>query len=154
MVRILGLDPANKCGWAHDDGFGCEFGVWNLKGKTDRHPGRRLERFRRLLYTMKRERGIDAIAYEDASFGSNNANTAARHNELTGVIKLVAAEWDIPIESYKPNHLKKWLTGHGKASKEDMIAAVASRFAITTTDDNVADAITVMERAKQDFIKE
>ena len=88
MVRILGLDPANKCGWAHDDGFGCEFGVWNLKGKTDRHPGRRLERFRRLLYTMKRELGIDAIAYEDASFGiqqrehSSQPQRTSRRNQV------------------------------------------------------------------------
>lgn len=147
-MKVLGLDPANKCGWSHSDG---SYGVWDLKEATDEHPGRRLERLRRLLFAMKREQGIDAIGYEDASFGSNNANTAASHNELAGVIKLIAAEWEIRIACYKPNHLKKWLTDNGRADKKHMIEAVSSRFGIITNDDNIADAITVMERTKIEF---
>ena len=142
-MKILGLDPAARCGVAHSDGIG---GTWTLTDSKDKHPGRRLERFRRLLYKFKRELGIDVIGYEDAAFGSNNMHTAAMHNELKGIIKLVAAEWDIPCYAWKPNHLKKWLTGSGKATKQDMIEAVSSRFGIKTDDDNIADAITVMER--------
>lgn len=147
-MKILGIDPGNNCGWAHSNGT---HGLWILKLHRDRHPGRRLERFRRLLFGLKRDLGIDAIGYEDASFGSNNPNTAARHNELAGVIKLAAAEWEIPVACFKPNHLKKWLTGSGKAKKMEMIEAVSSRFEIITDDDNIADAIAVMERSKQEF---
>lgn len=42
-MKILGIDPAARCGWAHSSGV-C--GVWELVEKTDRHPGTRLERLR------------------------------------------------------------------------------------------------------------
>lgn len=149
-MNILGLDPAAVCGVAHTSGL---YVAWSLTDTKDKHPGRRLERFRRLLYTTKRELPIDAIGYEDAAFGSNNMHTAAMHNELKGMIKLCAAEWDIPCLGWKPNHLKKWLTGTGKATKEDMIEAVKSNFGITVLDHNIADAITVMERTKFELLQ-
>ena len=149
-MRVLGLDPAAVCGVAHSDGL---YVTWCLTDSKDKHPGRRLERFRRLLYTNRRELGIDAIGFEDAAFGSNNLHTAAMHNELKGVIKLVAAEWDIPCFGWKPNHLKKWLTGSGKATKQNMIDAVRSNFGVNVIDHNIADAIAVMERTKFELLQ-
>lgn len=144
-MKILGLDPANKCGFAHSDGT---HGTWKLKLPKDRHPGRRLHRLRRFLFAIKRDHGIDVIGYEDASFGSKNPNTMARHNELAGVIQLCAAEWDIPAFSFKPTHIKKFITDDGGASKEQMMRAIELLYGIRTRDDNIADAIAVMERAR------
>lgn len=147
-VRILGIDPASRTGWAHSNG---SRGVWEIVAKGDKHPGRRLERFRRLLFSAKRDHGIDLIAAEDAGFGSNNRNTAALHDELRGVTKLCAAEWEIPVVLFKPTQIKKWLTGRGNAKKPDMIHFVGTLFGVHTTDDNVADAVAVMEFAKVFF---
>ena len=145
-MNILGIDPAAKCGFAHSNG---EHGVWILKEKSKEHPGLRLERFRRRLFLMRRDYGVDAIGIEDAGFGAINDNTAAMHNELIGIAKLVASEWSkVPVFLYKPCHLKKWLTGNGRADKSQMIAAVNSQFGLKVTDDNVADAICVMERTR------
>lgn len=148
-TAILGLDPANNCGYAHNCGVR---GVWKLTNKTDKHPGRRLERFRRFLFRMKRDHGIDVIAYEDASFGSHHSAVQAAHNQLAGIINLCAAEWDIPVFKYTPSHLKKWLTDSGKSTKEQMIAAVKTMFDIEVENDNVADAVTVLERVKIESI--
>lgn len=147
-MRILGLDPAATCGFAHSDGVR---GIWMLAVNRDKHPGRRLERFRRHLFTIRRERGVDLLAAEDAGFGSKWENVQAMHNELRGVIKLVAAEWEIPIVLVQPSKLKKWLTGKGNAKKPDMIHWVGKRFGVRTDDDNVADAVAVMEFAKQEM---
>jgi crossover junction endodeoxyribonuclease RuvC len=144
-TKILGIDPAARCGWAHSDGH---HGVWDLVNKTDRHPGTRLERLRSNLYGIKRLLGVDLVAFEDAAFGSINANTAAMHNELRGVIKLIASEWSVPVELYKPSQIKKWLTGNGNAKKDQMIRFVESMFGVRTSDDNVADGIAIMEMAK------
>lgn len=143
-ATILGLDPANKCGWSLSCG---QYGVWLLSEK-DEHPGRRLERLRRNIYTLHREHQIEVIAAEDASLGSNNYHTAAAHNELRGVIKLVAAELELQLVMVNPTTLKKWLTGHGHAKKEHMIDAIRLRFNIIVKDDNQADAIAVMEYAR------
>ena len=145
-MNILGCDPAAKFGWAHSCG---ERGVWLITEKGDEHPGRRLERLRVRLFETKRRCGIDVLASEDASFGSPNPNVQALHNELRGMLKLTAAEWDIPVLFFKPAALKKWLTGYGKADKQAMIRFVESLFGVVTDDDNVADAVAVMEMAKQ-----
>lgn len=147
-MHILGLDPAAKCGWAHSSG---NRGVWEIVARGDKHPGRRLERLRRLLFGVKRSEGIELIASEDAAFGSNNLSVAALHNELRGVIKLCAAEWEIPVVMYKPNQIKKWLTGRGNAKKPDMIYFVGTMFGVHTNDDNIADAVAVMEFARSQF---
>lgn len=144
-MNILGLDPAAHCGWAHSVGH-C--GVFELVNRTDRHPGTRLERLRAQLYGIKRSLGVDLIAFEDAAFGSINPHTAAMHNELRGVIKLIASEWSVPVELYKPTQIKKWLTGNGNAKKNQMIRFVESMFGLRTNDDNVADAVAIMEMAK------
>lgn len=144
-MNILGIDPAAKCGFAHSNG---EHGVWVLKEKSKEHPGLRLERFRRRLFLMRRDYGVDAVGIEDASFGSHNPNVQALHNELIGIAKLVCSEWSIEIYTFTPSHLKKWLTGNGRADKSQMIAAVNSQFGLNVTDDNVADAIAVLERTK------
>jgi len=144
-TNVLGIDPAAQCGFAHSDGT---HGVWQLVGQRDKHPGRRLERFRRLLFSFKRDHAIDVIGVEDASFGSHNPKVQAMHNELIAIVKLCAAEWEVPVYAWKPNSLKKWLTGHGRADKKQMIHAVKSLFGIETDDDNIADAIAVMERTR------
>lgn len=149
MTTILGLDPAAKTGFALSTGA---HGVWEITSKSDKHCGRRLERLRKFIYRAHREHRLTVIATEDAAFGSNNLNTAAMHNELRGVIKLAAAELDIPVVMVKPSQLKKWLTGHGRAQKQDMIDSIRTRFGIYVCSDDVADAIAVMEFARETIL--
>ena len=145
MTRILGLDPAATCGWAHSCG---QHGTWELVHKDDRHPGRRLERFRKQLFAVQRQHGLDMIAAEDAGFGSQHRHVQALHDELRGVVKLFGAEQEIPVLLFKPTEIKKWLTGHGGAKKHDMVRWVGQMFGVHTNDHNVADAVAVMEYAR------
>lgn len=148
--RILGLDPATLCGWAFSVGNQpcLQYGTWALKVKDDEHPGRKHERLRRYIFSLHQEQRLNLIAAEDAVLGSKFFTTQGSHSELKGVIKLVCAELEIPLLLVNPMTLKKWLTGHGRAEKHHMIDAIRLRFNIVTTDDNVADAIAVMEYAK------
>lgn len=142
---ILGLDPASKTGWSLSSG---EHGLWLIAEKNDEHEGRKLERLRRLIYKTHQQNQITLIASEDAVMGTHFFKTQNFHTEIRGVIKLVAAELELPIIWVNPGTLKKWLTGHGKAEKHHMIDAIRTRFGITVSDDNIADAIAVMEYAK------
>lgn len=153
MPNCLGLDPANRCGWAYLDHktHTTEFGTWKLRHTSDNHAGRRLERLRRNLFLFHRMRGIDVIGYEEAGFGSKLAKTQASHNELIGVIKLCAAELEIPTHGYVPTTLKKWFTGSGRASKEQMISVARNTYSFNVTSDDEADAIAVLERLKSDL---
>lgn len=146
-MNILALDPALHCGFAHSAGHS---GVWNLADIGTGHAGLRLIRFRELLHQAHQAWGFDALAYEDASFGSPNPNVQAMHNELRGVIKLVAAEvGGKELISFVPSTLKKFATGDGRAKKPQMIAAWNRHFPTRpVTDDNEADALWVLQLAE------
>lgn len=63
--------------------------------------------------------------------------------ELGGVIKLAAFMKDIPVLIVPPMTLKKWVTGKGNASKDQMLAAVKSKWYKEVESDDVADAVAL-----------
>ena len=50
---------------------------------------------------------------------------------------------DVEIRFVAPTTAKKCLAGSGRASKEEIMAAVTERFGIVEKNDNIADAISV-----------
>lgn len=150
-MKILALDPAAATGFAWQDTDSPDlplYGVWQLTRGDGEHSGRRLERLRTKIYDVHRARGVDRIAFEDASFGSHNPSTQALHNQLAGVILLVASELSIPASAVGPSRLKKFTTDDGRAKKNAMKAAVERHLGIRTDDDNIADALAVLLWAK------
>lgn len=144
-MNILALDPAATTGWAHYPSG--EHGTWHLNEHA-----RLSDFYERLVAIHKRLGPFTKIAQEDASFGSHNPHTQLRHNELRGVIGLVAQQLGIPVVAYKPNSIKLFLTGHGNASKEQMIRACAVRLGINVLYHDEADAIAILEMAKQGLV--
>lgn len=74
-------------------------------------------------------RRADLVVMEGPSFGSKGPG----HDELAGLRWMVRCElygWGIPVAVVSPASLKRWTTGTGKASKADMVAAVAERYGI------------------------
>jgi len=149
--RILALDPANQTGWAYLTADGRRlFGTWGIAKPGDDHPGERLRRLRDGLVEFLEVYPADVIACEDAHFGSRNHETAAMHSELRGIIKLLAAEHGAIYVAYKPATIKKFATGHGHARKPQVMRACKTVLGIEPEDDNVADALFILELARQD----
>lgn len=153
-MRILALDPATRCGWAYANtltsGQPALYGEWDLGVSGSEHAGNKLARLETRIETQITTLGVDKLAIEDASFGSINAATAAFHNMLRGVILLVAARHAVPFVLYKPATIKKFATGHGHAKKPQMILAAKTLLGVETTSDNIADALFILELAKQE----
>jgi Holliday junction resolvasome RuvABC endonuclease subunit len=147
-MSILAIDPARKCGYACSSG---QYGTWDLGD-----PAERLVTFRRLLLDMVKQHGVSRIAYEDASYGGGKSkvqfHTMAMHNELRGMIKLVAAEVGAELISYVPTTIKKFATGNGRSKKPQMMAACKTILGIVPRDDNEADALWILEMAKQNYL--
>lgn len=146
MNGILGLDPANHTGYAHSDGFR---GVLPIGSRFDRFPGQRLIRLRDWLRETLAIHRTQLIAAEDASFGSPNPSVQAQHNELRGVIQMVAAEYSISVKLFAPSTIKAFAAGHGHATKADMIRAVKRHWGIDVLSDDEADAIAIMHLAQR-----
>ena len=144
MKRILALDPAQACGFAHTNGAR---GTW-LLGKGDK----RLVALRNQLLKADDEWGVGFIAYEDAGFGSLRARDQSYANELIGIIKHVCAELRIENIAYKPSSIKKFATQNGFAKKAQMMRACETILKIKPRDDNEADALWILAMAKIGYV--
>lgn len=105
----------------------------------------RLSHFRNhLAYTFQdQEPGIVAVegyAYDSHTAGSRSIG------ELGGVVRLLLWDMQIPWAEVPPTSLKKFATGKGNASKDQVLAA-AVRLDPRIEDNNAADAFWLREMA-------
>lgn len=151
--RILALDLANRTGWAYltEDGDR-DYGTWDLVKRGDSHPGARVDRLRRGLVEFLEECPAEILAFEDAQRASLNWNTGIAHAELRGIVKEVACSRGIELLSWYPITIKAYAGCAGKTTRKDktaMIRACERLLGITVYDDNIADALWILELARQ-----
>ncbi len=149
---ILGIDPANVTGWAILDGDEIDCGTWRLVVSSEEHPGDRLIRFIDGLSKLRMQHGFQVIAIEDASFGSNNPNTAALHNHLMGMTMWYAAQKSMNVIKCNIASVKKFTTNNGRAEKHEMIAAVNQNYGLKISDNNEADAVAIAKYAEHGLL--
>ena len=145
-MKILALDPATACGWAHSDG---PSGTFDLSVRRDESGGMRLIRFRGKLDEVKRNAGVDVVAFE-ASRNMKFGNAVRVAAQLQGVIEMWCTDNGVEYRGYSPTEVKKFATGTGKAQKGAMIEAARRRGWNPSTEDE-ADALWVLELARCDF---
>ena len=172
-IRCLGLDLGSNCGVAVYDYVPGEkllqeklqLFQWDLSTQGLESGAARFVRLRAFLATVQ----PDAIGYEDVKYSPPKAMfmnkkfgipavlaRVATASEVIGGMKVTVATWaqenDLLAMGFAIATIKKFATGSGKASKEDMIAA-ANRKIGTAFDaskykadglDNVCDAAFVM----------
>lgn len=88
--------------------------------------------------------------------GRNKSASILRTQMVSGAIYLLAGIHEIPISDYTPGTVKKYVAGHGRASKEDVmkhINEIAQRSGIELTSDHQADAVGISLTALHKFIE-
>lgn len=146
-MKILAIDPATKCGWAHSDGAS---GVWDFSIRPDESDGMRVVRFGGKLREINTELGIDLVVFERATSVPGRARATICHSELQGVIKVLALELVYEYRGVSPSEVKRHATGKGNANKEKMVAAARER-GWHVLDDNHADALFILDLARSDL---
>lgn len=146
-MKILALDPATNCGWAHSDG---PSGTFDLSIRRDESAGMRLIRLRGKLNELLKSQGIDVIVYEAARNAAPKMQGAlVIQAKLESVIVMFCEDNGIEYRGYSPTEVKKHATGKGTASKDQMIAAAKSKFGVDVgMDDNQADALHILDLFK------
>lgn len=135
-VAALGLDLSLSC-----------TGIATIAGHTrsikpkagPKEPARRLNEIISTIDPLVRIGDPKIAVIEAYSFGGYQGRTMAKLAELGGAVKMRLFELDVPYVEIPPSSLKKWATGRGDASKEDMIVAAQERGGTPANDDE-ADA--------------
>lgn len=143
MSRVLGIDPATKCGWALlDNGARVASGTWDCSIKPNESKGMRFVRFERQLLEVL-EGGVDLVMYEDVKYLRGIAASQV-YGGIIGVMKLVLEKKRIEYAGIGVSEVKKLATGKGNADKKAMIAAAKVRWGLPgdPTEDE-ADALWI-----------
>lgn len=147
-MKILALDPATHCGWAHSMGAS---GTWDLTPRRDESHGMKLIRLRSKLEAM-REIGVDLVVFEAARHAAPKMQGAlVVQSELQSVIKVWCEDNRIQYEGLSPTEIKKHATGKGNANKQAMINAAKQKFKMDIRDDNEADALWILDLARSRY---
>ena len=150
-MRILGIDPGLRI-----TGYGCvdtipgsldprlvEAGVFRFDGKKSMEA--RITELYESLVELIDELKPQALAVEKLFAHYKHPRTAIMMAHARGVILLAAQQAELSIAHLPATEVKKSLTGHGHASKEQMQLAVQSqcRLVQPPSPPDVADAIAI-----------
>jgi crossover junction endodeoxyribonuclease RuvC len=126
-VRILGLDPGlSRMGWGVIDVAGSRLshvahGV--IATTTAEVLGYRLRLLHTGLSAVISEHRPAAIAVEQA-FVAKDPQAALKIGHARAIALLAAAQAELEIAEYAPNHIKKCVVGVGHAGKEQVQAMI------------------------------
>lgn len=146
---ILGIDPGLQvCGYAVLDVDGgdekvLEAGVFRTDG--DAALEQRLNQIATDIQAILAKFVPSVVAVEELYSHYSHPKTAILMGHARGVILQRAAESGASVKSFAATRIKKSLTGHGRASKEQMQRAIQSILGLATVPEpnDVADAIAV-----------
>ena len=148
-MQVLGIDPGlNTTGYAVVEFQGskptvAEAGVIRPGRASclERRLARLFGDLQELLATWQ----PCALALEDLFTHYRRPRTAILMGHARGVICLAAAQAGVPVVAYPPAVVKKLITGHGRAGKEQMQQAVALQLGLSRppAPADVADALAL-----------
>ena len=141
MSNYLALDLGTKTGFClfkEDKGVivPVESGTKNFNQPKNAHIGRRFVCFRDWLICVIRKYEIKGVYYEQV-YGGFLYHIAA-----------ICDDFNIPMRGINVSVIKKHVTGHGQASKLEVIETV-TKYNFHPIDDNEADAIAIMLTASE-----
>ena len=147
ITTILALDLGTTTGWAlrGSDGH-ITSGSESFRPQRFEGGGMRFLRFKRWLTELKAvTSGIDALHFEEVR---RHVSTDAAH--VYGGFLATLTAWcehhQIPYQGVPVGTIKKYATGKGNASKDEMVASARAR-GHAPVDDNEADALALLHWA-------
>jgi crossover junction endodeoxyribonuclease RuvC len=151
-ARILGVDPGLRVtGYAVLDArprtpHVCEAGiVRTTDGKATADVAVRIRCLYDGIVEVLDQFHPDVMVVEQLFAHYEHPRTAILMGHARGVILLAAAQRDVPVVNYAASRVKKTITGHGRASKEQMQHAMLRELNLPRLPEphDVADALAV-----------
>jgi crossover junction endodeoxyribonuclease RuvC len=151
-IRILGLDPGLRVtGYAVLENRQrgphiCEAGIVRTsEGASTADLAVRVQCLYDGIKEVIEQFTPDVVCVEQLFSHYNHPRTAILMGHARGVLFLAAAQAKIPVSSYTATRVKKTITGHGRASKEQMQHAILRELKLPRLPEphDVADALAI-----------
>jgi crossover junction endodeoxyribonuclease RuvC len=132
-----------SCGWAFSPaGHTIISGVWNLQPDKASGGGLPFVKFVTRLSELDDAKAIDLVVYEEAG-NRKGVDAAHVYGGLMATLTAWCEEKKIPYQGVPVQRIKKFATGKGNASKDDVILAVEA-WGYHPANDDEADAIALL----------
>lgn len=145
-MKIIAFDLGKNFAWAHQPGRKVITSHFTIEGARAHRLAETMNQLVELLGGLTF--GLDAVVYETPFARGRDATRSLWG--IAGVIEACATNAGLPCLDVAVPTIKKFATGHGKASKEDMIAA-ARKFGYKGTNEHEADAVCLLRYAEANF---
>ncbi|MCH7946915.1 MAG: crossover junction endodeoxyribonuclease RuvC [candidate division Zixibacteria bacterium] len=149
-MRVLGIDPGlNISGYGIIESLSgsdmniIEAGIIRTNAKAEMD--NRLVEIGREFDSVLKQFKPDVMAIEELYSHFNHPKTSIIMAHARGLMIFKAAEAGLQVVSYASTRIKKSLTGHGRATKEQMQKAVQTNMGLKSLPEppDVADALAV-----------
>lgn len=128
-VTIMGIDPGlRRTGYGVIHAIGRSYTLvvaGDIRPPTAGALAQRLDWLHRELTALLTQHRPEAVVVEMLYTHRQHITTAALMAHARGMACLAAEQQGIPLLEYRPNRVKKSVTGHGTASKEQVARMVA-----------------------------
>ena len=148
-MNILTIDCGTKTGWASLVNGRIESGVQYFSLKRGESKGIRFLRFNTWLVGMLELVKPYVVVYEMAHFRGGSATEILVG--MTTRIEEFCESKSIEYSSVHSATLKKFATGSGRASKQDMMKMASQFFAKVVDSDDEADALLILAWAREEY---
>ena len=142
-MKIIAFDLGRQFAWANNLRGRCNTHNLTLAGLERAHRLQDLLRY--LLAQQKFLAKFDVVVYETPFARGRDATRSLWG--IAGIIEACATNANLPVVDVAVPTIKKFATGHGKASKVDMIAA-AQRMGYKGNNEHEADAVCLLRYAE------
>lgn len=143
---VLALDLGTKTGWALYNNDKMLSGVedFSLKAKEKNRPGKRFEKFEEFLNLMHQKYNINYVFFEKVMQHHKSRAAAAIYSGFWAILINYCEKNNIVYEGVGVGTIKRFITGKGNASKEDVVNSLKYRGFNNIKDDNEADALALL----------
>lgn len=141
MTRYVGLDPSTQTGIVILDKRGNVVFEKEITTKEKNDPERFIDIRDQVFKRIKKN---DKVFIEGFSYGSRGRGVSTQYG-VGWVIRTMFVESSIDYIEVTPGQLKKFATGKGNTSKDNMILPIYKRWQYEHNSDNVRDAYVLAQ---------
>jgi Holliday junction resolvasome RuvABC endonuclease subunit len=143
-IVILATDPASMFGWALSNEL---YGLWDMRTRKDESMGMKLIRLESKLNEIHEVHPLDLVVYERPA--GQHKMAMVHQGKLIGTLEKWCQQNGIEYKGYSAGEIKKFATGKGNCGKPAMIKAAQDKYGYIGDDDNIADALHLLNMVKE-----